>query len=618
MSDFHFLRPQLLWAIIPLIGLSFFWVYSQKSSQVWKNICSSDLLPHLLIGKERSKILPLSMILIALILFVFGIAGPTWELIPQPLIQSQSGLVIALDLSSSMDGEDIKPSRLDRAIYKIKDFLKLHREGQTALIVFTSEPFVVTPLTEDVATIQALLPTLETSLMPVSGHNLSKVINKASELFSESGISDQSLLVVTSELTKNDMEKSLNLAKEKGIKISILGVGSEEGTPIPKKNGGFLTDKNGGLRISKLEQKNLYHLASTTGGTFVKMTLDDQDIQQLEQSFFSSSHVKEQSDLFANQWHDQGYWFVLFALPFSLLLFRKGVLVVLLCFCIPSSIQAFSWNDLWKTPDQQGSEYFQNEDFEKAQEHFQHLDWKGASYYKSGDYEKASEVFKENSSLEGLFNLGTSKAKLGDYQGALEAYNKVLEQDPNYEDAQYNKKIIEDFLKENQQQDKDSSQENQDSDSKQDKNEKNKDQKSKDPKNKDQNEKQDSNNSSEDSQEQENNSESDSSNDSQENDSHHQQKESDDEENQKNDSDQMKEKEKTQEDLEEQYRDQIEEEINKNEHQEESKVEKVEESQDQKNENQRQIDERWLQKVKDDPGGLLRRKFLQEYQQRRS
>lgn len=592
MSEFHFLRPHLLFLFIPFFIFLLFRVFQARHSDIWNKICSKDLLPYILVKKpNRYDLSHLSLAALGSLL-IFALAGPSWQLLPQPLFKSPSGLVIALDLSPFMDAEDIKPSRLQRAIYKINDLLNLRQGEQTALIVFSEEAFVVTPLTDDAATIKNLLPALETKLMPAFGKQADKAISKAAALLHQAGHAHGSILLITAELTDQEMEQSIEIAKKKNAAISVLGVGTEERTPIPKAGGGFVKDKNGSLILSALSKKNLSQLASSTSGLFSAITLDDADINDLAAGFsgISSSH-SEQTEVKVNQWHDQGYLLALLALPFALLLFRRGAFVFLL-FLIPQTVQAGVWENLWKTPDQQAERFFQQEEYQQAKELFQNPDWKASANYRLAEFEAAADLFQLNQTADGFYNYGTSKAKQGQLEEALKAYEKALEIEPDHEDALYNKKIIEEHLRQDNQPQEQQDKENQDP---------NQDQES-------QNQEQNSGSGSQKEQESKQN--------------QNQEKETDSQSDQEKHSNQQQEKplnekepdEAEKQKMEDQYRNQVEEEMQKNESKE--SLEQIEQKNDPlKEDPQKQIDERWLQQVKDDPGGLLRRKFLQQYRQ---
>ena len=601
MNDFHFLRPNLLFLFIPFFILVFFLLSSKRSSNIWNKVCAKDLLPYVLEKKAKLHSIPYILIFSIGSLLITAAAGPAWQMISLPLIKTQSGLVIALDLSASMNAEDIKPSRLQKAIYKINDILSLRQEGQTALIAFSGEPFVVTPLTDDVATIKALLPVLETKIMPASGHQVHKAIAKATELLSQANISNGSILLVTSELSKQDRDKAIEIATQHAVMISVLGVGTEEGTPIPKQDGGFIKDEKGALVISMLSKENLSLLAKSTRGSYATISLDDSDANYLTKGFSLDTHPQEQIELKQNKWRDQGYLLVLLALPFASLFFRRGMLAILL-FLMPHALQA-AWNDLWKTPDQQAEQLFHKEEYQQAKELFQHPDWQAAVNFKLEDYETAADLYQRNQSAEGYYNYGTAKARQGDFETALEAYGKTLEIQPDHEDALYNKKIIEELMQQEKQknQDQKNQQDQQDQQDQQEKQDRQDRQDKKDQQDQ-QDQKEDREQSKESDQEK--------NEDPNQNPDNKQKSEQD-------PSDHREEKQA--EELKDQFRDKVEKEIQEDQMKKEEKKQPEEQAEGEENpsENdpQRQIDDQWLQRVKDDPGGLLRRKFLQQYRQ---
>jgi len=616
MNDFHFLRPNLLLFFIPFFILSLILFRTKFKTQGWSQVCSRDLMPYVLNVKNKHSFLSYLWTFSFLILLIVALAGPAWQTISTPLIKSQSGLVIALDLSKTMDARDVKPSRLQRAVYKLNDILNARPEGYTALVVFSEDPFVVTPMTDDVSTIKAMIPALETNIMPTAGHNPYKAISKSIDLLHQAGISNGSILLITSELAKHEMEKSIEIANLHGIKVFALGVGTDQASPVQNQEGGFMKDEKGALLISMLSKENLKFLAKATQGAYATITPDDTDINHLVKKLNGLDYQESGTDteLTQSKWHDQGYLFVLAALPFASLIFRRGILILIL-FIFPYTLQALTWTDLWKTSDQQGEQLFHQEEFEEAKQKFQNPDWKAATHYKLGDFEAAADLYQTDESAEGLYNYGTSKAKQSDFKSALEAYGKALKINPEHEDTLYNKKLIEDLLKKEQNEQK--SQEN--SDKQNQKNQNNNDK---------QNQKNEDNGSqnSEESSEQENSKDSEDSQGSQDQ-SEDKQKEPNNEQ-QKNQSNEKESPEsekpnenldkkssksqevdkQDQEKLQDQYRNQVDKEI---EQQKGTKpLQPVQSEEPSPEEEQQQMDERWLQRIKDDPSALLRRKFL--------
>lgn len=187
-ADFHFIRPYFLLALIPALALMFVSVKNTLAKGEWADVCDAALLPFILEDKQSSKsywvVGALSM---AVLLSIVALAGPTWERLETPAFRNDAALVIALDLSQTMNATDIKPSRLVRARYKIADILRQRKDGLTALVVYSADAFTVTPLTSDVATIENQLNALESSLMPRQGKDTQAALTLAVNLLQQAG-----------------------------------------------------------------------------------------------------------------------------------------------------------------------------------------------------------------------------------------------------------------------------------------------------------------------------------------------------------------------------------------------------------------------------------------------
>ena len=160
-EQFHFIQPGWLLALLPLALL--LWRVSQHSSATnpWRKIVDTRLLPLLTQDQGMgNNHFPLWLLASGWLLAVLALADPTWEQQPLPLIQTSASRVIVLDLSRSMLAEDLQPSRLVRARFKVEDILSQDEEGQTGLVVFAGDAFSVTPLTRDTDTIRAQLKAL--------------------------------------------------------------------------------------------------------------------------------------------------------------------------------------------------------------------------------------------------------------------------------------------------------------------------------------------------------------------------------------------------------------------------------------------------------------------------
>lgn len=453
LADFHFIRPYWLLALVPFVVIVILLIKNKLGSSNWSSVCDADLLPYLLQEKAVNQSRwPITTTAIAVLLAISALAGPTWQRIPSPVFRNDSALVIALNLSKSMDAEDIKPSRLIRARYKIADILQQRTDGQTALLVYAGDAFTVTPLTDDTETIINQLPALTTDIMPIEGNNTKLVLEKAVALFNQSGLQKGQILLVTDNV---DLDNSKNVASSlDNYHLSILGLGTTDGAPITIPEGGFLKDDQGNIVLPKLNSRDLAKLAEAGQGIYQSLTADDTDIKTLLSEIDKpvQQEGKENKNLLIDIWEDKGPWLLLLTLPLTALSFRRGLLCfgLLLLLPLPKNSYAFEWQDLWQNQDQQAQQAYKNNQFEQAANLFKNPDWKAAANYKAGAYDKALENLKSSQTEQSAYNQGNVLAQSGQLEQAIKAYEKALQLKPDDADAQYNKELVENELKKQQ------------------------------------------------------------------------------------------------------------------------------------------------------------------------
>jgi Ca-activated chloride channel family protein len=568
LTDFHFIRPLWLLGLLPALLCFAIVAKRNQHSGNWEKVINPALLPYLMQnGSKTNHYAKYFQRCLALcwLLFCLGLAGPSWNQLPQPVHKEDSALVVVFDLSPSMLAEDIAPSRLVRARYKMIDILKARKQGHSALVVYGGEAFAVAPLTEDSNTIVSLVPTLNPTLLPSYGSNIEDAIATALELVTNAGYQQADLLLVTDGVDRSAFgDISAQLSKE-NIRLHILGVGTSQGAPIPMGNGGFVKDQNDSIILPRLNAASLEQLANRGNGRYFSITRDDSDIvaitKAMAQDFPNTNEIIDRS---FDIWEDRGFWVVFLLLPLLVASFRKGAVYVLILsptLLITEPAQASVWQDLWYTSDQQGRNALEDGDAETAQLLFKNSKWQASAAYKNGDYAAAAERFKQGDSADDYYNLGNSLAHLGELDKAIGAYDKALKLQPDMQDAIANKKLIEQLKQQqNQSQNGESNDQSQENQS----------QKS-----------QSQNNETQESEQQQSNQQ-----------EAEQQEES--ETQQKAESEQQQDKESAEQQLSEMQK---------------SEQEKLEEQQQQEL-------QQWLRRVPDDPGGLLRQKFRHQSQQR--
>ena len=473
MSDFHLIRPEALFLFIPVIGALFFYQRKKKLTGQWQQLIHPKLQPYVLEQSTSNGTsnhwLTTTPIVIAAILGVIALSGPTWEKQDSPVYNSREGLVIALDLSLSMTAQDVAPSRLQRAKYKIIDVLESQPSAATALIAYSGDAHIASPLTQDMKTVESMLPALSPYMMPVSGSHLVRLAQQAADLFNQAQSNPRKLLLVTDGVEQKDIDQATRILQENNISLSILAIGTDQGAPIVKPDGSFFNDAQGNVIMPGLEWEQLVNLQDANDAKIARITNDDRDIQYLLNNQLQiGDYQKSEENSEFDQWHDAGYWLVLCLLPFALFIFRKGVIaaVVIGAFVMnsdqtwaeatdnaeSSAIEASSsWLDWFRNDNQKGAARFDSSPAEAAQ-YFDDPKWKASSQYKSGDFESAGQAWNQFDDAISHYNRGNALAKQNKLDEALAAYDKALEQNPDFEDAQFNKNILEQIKKQQEQQ----------------------------------------------------------------------------------------------------------------------------------------------------------------------
>lgn len=455
MESFHLIRPLWLLALVPLLLISWRLWHRQRRGGNWQRVIDPALLPHVLIGKPgKASQWPVMLFTLAGLLSILALSGPAWKQLPQPVFKQQSALVLVLDMSRSMDSSDIKPSRLARARHKIGDILKRRSEGQTALVVYAAGAFTVSPLTDDARTIENLMNSLDTSIMPAQGSDVAQGLKQAMQLMKNAAIHKGDILLITDGI-ESTSTAFFGQVKSAGYRISILAIGTEQGAPIASQ-GGFLKDNHGRIVVPKLEPEKLQQAAQAAGGRYARIQADDGDIQYLlaRLDLNKLDADSEATELKTDVWQEEGPWLLLLLLPLAALGFRRGYLALLVVFILPlpEPAMALSWDDLWKNDNQQAYELLQQDQAEQAADKFSDRQWKAAAQYKAGQYQQALEQLDGINTADGHYNRGNSLTQLGQLDEASKAYDEALKLDPDHDDAKFNKNLVEQMKQQQQNQ----------------------------------------------------------------------------------------------------------------------------------------------------------------------
>ena len=605
-SDFHFIRPYWLLAILGLFVAMWLLKRLRVSQSGWTKLIpthlSKTLLEQGISGKAFSTFWPFTIGLIAII----ALAGPTWQKLPQPVYQMKRGSVMIMDMSYSMYSTDIAPNRLTRARYKAIDLLDNLNEGDIGLIAYAGDAFTISPLTEDINNIKLLLPSLSPDLMPELGSNPLAALHLANDMLANAGHVVGDIYWFTDGIDFEDVRDINDWSKSFPHRLNILGIGTQDGAPIKLTNGELMKDDNGAIVLPRLSVEYLSGLVNQSSGVYQTISHKNNDIKALISNVDAQQEKEQgQNSNTGDQWMEAGPYLVVLILPLLLGYFRRGVMSVALVFFYltpPNDVYAIEWKDLWKTQDQQGQQAFNQEKFEQAASTFERPDWQGSAHFKAGNYEEALSAFEQGQGASSFYNQGNALAKLNRLEDAIQAYDEALKLDPSLEDAAKNKAIIEKLKQEQESQ----QQQDQEGDQQQDGEQSESEQESQEQQNSDQKEGEQSQDQQQsDGQE----------NEQQSQNSDNQQNEHSEAENNEKQSENTQESEEAKESEQQESLQAQESDPEANENSEEKQAQLA--RQEQIDQEKAQKHQQLLNKVTDDPYLLLRNKMQLEYQKRR-
>jgi len=493
LNQFHFLRPEWFAAIIPLLLLVILIRKATAKQSGWQSVIPSHLYQYMVIGKtEVGAKPPIMLLAIAWFVSVIALAGPTWERLPQPVYQLKMGHVIVIDMSLSMRATDMTPDRLTRAKYKAIDLVNAIGEGEMGLVAYAGDAFVISPLTEDAANISTLIPSLSPEIMPVPGSDPLLGIESAAALLTNAGYNSGMIYWITDGIELAQQNELQEYVASIPFTLNALTVGTAEGAPIRQQSGELLKDHTGSIVIPKLNDDAVKGVVKTSGGRFESFTSNDADIEALAAISLldkgNSEEDEEDSNIQGDQWKEVGPYLVVLLLPLAAFAFKRGLVFLLLVGLLSPPVmqkahalqgsdvaserqsgiensaqpKSLSW---WQKPfmndNQEALNSYQRGKYKDAVSQFDDKLWKASSLYKSGEYERALAAFENIPGPESLYNQGNALAKLGKLEKAIEKYERALQEAPDFEDAKANKKIIEDLLEQQAQQEKQNQQQNQ-------------------------------------------------------------------------------------------------------------------------------------------------------------
>jgi Ca-activated chloride channel family protein len=429
----HFLRPALLWALVPFALYALTLVVRGQAASPWAKVVAPHLLRHLTRGSRLKRALgPEALLALLGALAVFAAAGPTYRPQLDSGDPSKSPLVIVMDLSRSMAAKDVSPSRAERARLELRDLVHARPESPTALVVVAGSAHVLMPLTDDPSVLEPYLNALAPDLMPSDG----KAYPRAAELIrglAQQTQSSLSVLVVTDGIPPPGVQALTVLHRDHGVGFVVLAVG---GSGDPARG------------IPARDESGLERFADGVDGELVELSFAERDVSRILRAIaLGRAQGLDRRD--ARFWEDSGYWLVV---PLALgvaFWFRRGfvlaqhlamLLLLLLSGCSGRAA------DIWLTPDQQGRLLFDEGRYAEAAARFRDPTWKGLALYADGKWDDAAASFAAIDTKQGLFNLGNAYAQGGKLAAAQHAYERALAIAPTFREARHNADLMRELI----------------------------------------------------------------------------------------------------------------------------------------------------------------------------
>jgi len=321
---FRFAHKEFLWmlcAMAPaLILFTAFHVWRETNLH---RFAKPGLLDQLIPESSFNKLLFKFILLgLAFEFIVIGFAGPQIGTKQEKVKRQGIDVMVALDVSNSMMSEDVKPSRLGRAKNFISNFIDSLQNDRLGMIAFAGRAYLQMPLTVDYGAAKMYLKTMAPGMVPTQGTNIAEAIDLANKGFVQEEKTHKALVIISDgEDNEGGVDEAVAEAVKSGVKIFTIGVGSENGAPIPSGTD-FKRDEEGKIVLSKLNQDMMRDIAAKGGGKFFLLGSGKDEITSIFKEL-GRINTKDYEELTFTDFDEQYQWCLIIA---AVLLFIEWII----------------------------------------------------------------------------------------------------------------------------------------------------------------------------------------------------------------------------------------------------------------------------------------------------
>jgi len=460
IDNFHLLRPWWLLAL-PFILIAVFYLQRvQYRATDWRRVFDPELLEALTQANPNARRWWIDILIAGLVFAVIALAGPSLKKDTRPVYRKADARIILFDISRSMNATDIAPSRLERSRLAVAKILDESQSYRTALIAYAGDAWLMAPFTRDGRTLKTMLGVLETNVAPVQGSRPDRALMLAEKLISRGDASGAEIIVLSDGFKGSRSAEIATSMRRKGHRVSVLATGTADGATISLSNGELIRDFNKEVVVAKTDMTLASELAAAGGGTMRTLSEPLDSIGEWLENMAIVPEDEEDLDGESEDevvtWRDDGPWLILPLLLFASLAFRRGWLMVLPLATVvglgmsPAPVRA-DFIDIFMRKDQQTAAALDRGDFDRAFDKAPDAAWAGTVSYRRGDFAGAALLFTDDNSADGHYNRGNALAMAGELEKALDAYKAALNRYPEHEDATFNFQLVRKLIEQQKQ-----------------------------------------------------------------------------------------------------------------------------------------------------------------------